>query len=168
MAAIRDILQAKISQPLMTRYCQRRAWSDELSSTIGKRGLQLDWMKLWIRYYLFKKTTCPDYKTACEWAMAGQLMEAVTSRTPLGGDSSWTMDDIISQHWWDGSTPKERKEAVEQDVTTLVFHVHPDAEGLSLADVADYHYNGERKIVLSKARNAQRHRDQEASLARSM
>ena len=61
MAAIRDILQAKITQPLMTRYCQRRAWSDELSSAIGKRGLQLDWVKLWIRWYLFKKVSCPDY-----------------------------------------------------------------------------------------------------------
>ena len=30
MAAICDILQAKITQPLMTRYCQRRAWRDQL------------------------------------------------------------------------------------------------------------------------------------------
>ena len=168
MAAIRDILQAKISQPLMTRLCQRRAWADELTSEPRKRGLQLEWVRVWIRFFLFKKQSCQDYTKAYEWAVSGKLLDAVTTRTPMGGDPSWTIDDFILKEWWEGSTPKQRKEAVEADITVLVFHMHPDAEGLSLDEVANYHYNGERKIVLSKARNAERHRDQEASLAHSM
>ena len=51
-------------------------------------------------------------RTACEWAAGAKLLEAVTSRTPLGGDPSWTIEDFIAIEWWNGSTPKQRKEAV--------------------------------------------------------
>jgi len=151
----------------MNRFCGSRRWTEELKDPLSKRGLQVDFVKEWVKYLLSKKKRCPDYDTALMWAKDGNLLGCITSSI-LGGDPSLTLDEIILESWWEGTSQNDRSNAADRFVTWIALQVHPDASGISLDQVDKYYYNGDRKLVLNKTRAEKQQRNRDVAMERDM
>jgi len=151
----------------MNRFCGSRRWTEELKDPLSKRGLQVDFVKEWVKYLLSKKKRCPDYDTALMWAKDGNLLGCITSSI-LGGDPSLTLDEIILESWWEGTSQNDRSNAADRFVTWIALQVHPDASGISLDQVDKYYYNGDRKLVLNEPRAEKQQRNRDVAMERDM